>query len=148
MRKFLIIFFILLTGCGYESIYIEKNINDFEFKNITLIGDRNINKKISSVLNFKEDKKKNNLNEIIIKSNKNIFETSKNNKGQIETYKTSITLNLIIKKNDNIVKKKQFIEDFSYNNKDNKFDLNIYQKEVENNITNKIIEEIIIYLSL
>ena len=148
MRKFLIIFFILLTGCGYESIYIEKNINDFEFKNITLIGDRNINKKISSVLNFKEDKKKNNLNEIIIKSNKNIFETSKNNKGQIETYKTSITLNLIIKKNDNIVKKKQFIEDFSYNNKDNKFDLTIYQKEVENNITNKIIEEIIIYLSL
>lgn len=148
MRKFLIIFFILLTGCGYESIYIEKNINDFEFKNITLIGDRNINKKISSVLNFKEDKKKNNLNEIIIKSNKNIFETSKNNKGQIETYKTSITLDLIIKKNGNIIKKKQFIEDFSYNNKDNKFDLNIYQKEVENNITNKIIEEIIIYLSL
>lgn len=148
MRKFLIIFFILLTGCGYESIYIEKNINDFEFKNITLIGDRNINKKISSVLNFKEDKKKNNLNEIIIKSNKNIFETSKNNKGQIETYKTSITLDLIIKKNGNIIKKKQFIEDFSYNNKDNKFDLTIYQKEVENNITNKIIEEIIIYLSL
>ena len=148
MRKFLIIFFILLTGCGYKSIYIGKNINDFKFKNITLIGDRNINKKISSVLNFKEDKKKNNLNEIIIKSNKNIFETSKNNKGQIETYKTSITLDLIIKKNGNIIKKKQFIEDFSYNNKDNKFDLNIYQKEVENNITNKIIEEIIIYLSL
>ncbi len=148
MRKFLIIFFILLTGCGYKSIYIGKNINDFEFKNITLIGDRNINKKITTALNFKEDKKNNNLNEIIIESAKNIFETSKNNKGQIETYKTSITLNLVIKKNDNIVKKKQFIEDFSYNNKDNKFDLTIYQKEVENNITNKIIEEIIIYLSL
>ena len=148
MKNFLIIIFIFLAGCGYKSIYLGKNVNDLKFKKITLNGNQNINKKIYSALNLKEDQTNNNLNEIIIESSKIILETSKNNKGQIETYKTLVTVNLTLKNQDNIIRDKEFIEDFSYNNKDNKFDLTVYQREIENNITNKIIEEIIILLNL
>ena len=41
-----------------------------------------------------------------------------------------------------------FIEQFSYNNKDNKFELLQYQEEVKNNLINKIIEQAILYINL
>ena len=46
------------------------------------------------------------------------------------------------------MKEKTFKEDFSYNNMDNKFDLKIYQNDVENNLTKKIVDQIIIFLKL
>ena len=47
-----------------------------------------------------------------------------------------------------IIKNKTFMEDFSYNSRDNKFELVEYQDEVRDDIIKKIIEEIIIYLSI
>ena len=44
------------------------------------------------------------------------------------------------------MKDKNFISDFTYNNKENKFDLSQYQKEIEENLINKIIEKIYIFL--
>ena len=41
-----------------------------------------------------------------------------------------------------------FTKDFSYNNRESKSELTEYQKEIENNIVNEIIEEIIIYMNL
>ena len=40
------------------------------------------------------------------------------------------------------------MEDFSYNSRDNKFELVEYQDEVRDDIIKKIIEEIVIYLSI
>ena len=88
------------------------------------------------------------MNEIIISSNKKTEGTSKNSKGQIATYRTTLKLNITIKKNDEVVREKEFFKDFSYNNKENKFDLSEYQKEIEISLTNQIIEELIIYLNL
>ena len=75
-------------------------------------------------------------------------ETSKNSKGQTESFRTIIMLTLEIKENNTIIKSKNFNENFSYNNMDNKYNLSIYQNEVENNLVNKIIEELILYLNL
>ena len=38
--------------------------------------------------------------------------------------------------------------DFSYNTKDNKFDLAEYEKQIENNLVEEIIEKLIIYINL
>ena len=52
------------------------------------------------------------------------------------------------KGNNRLIKTKAFSEDFTYNNIENKYDLSTYQNDVENNLINKIVEDIIIFLNL
>ena len=55
MKKFLLIFIFLLSECGYQPIYISKNLSDVEFFKITLEGDADINRKVVESLSFKEN---------------------------------------------------------------------------------------------
>ena len=64
------------------------------------------------------------------------------------TLKTIVKIKLTILNENKIIKERMFSEGFSYNNKNNKFDLAKYQDEVKNNLVDKIIEQIDIYLSL
>lgn len=146
MKKIFILLLFLITSCGYQPIYITKNTKDYTFQKITLIGNNKINKSIVSAINFKENSTNN--NELILTSNISISETSKNSKGQVASYRTTITINFKIKNNQNVIKNKDFIKDFSYNNMKNKFKLVEYQKDVEKSLTSKIVEELIIYLNL
>lgn len=148
MKKILILIIFLTAACGYQPMYISKNTENYTFKEITLTGNDKINKKIVSALNLKKDSTGVNKNEAYIDSDINIFVTSKNSKGQITSYRTTITLNFKIKDNNEITKNKKFLKDFSYNNKENKFKLNQYQKSIEKSLTKKIIEEMVIYLDL
>ena len=148
MKKILILILFLTTACGYQPIYLGKNTNDFNFNKITLIGNKKINNNIVTTLNFKLQNTKDSKDEVILNSNINIYETSKNSKGQVATYRTTIKVNLKIKDNNNLIKDKDFLKSFSYNNLENKFDLVKNQKDIENSLTKKIIEELIIYLSL
>ena len=45
-------------------------------------------------------------------------------------------------------KQKDFTSNFTYNNIENKFDFSQYQKNIEINLINGIIEEIFIFLTL
>ena len=148
MKKILILIIFLTAACGYQPIYISKNTENYTFKEITLTGNDKINKKIVSALNLKKDSTGVNKNEAYIDSDINIFVTSKNSKGQITSYRTTITLNFKIKDNNEINKNKKFLKNFSYNNKENKFKLTEYQKSIEKSLTKKIIEEMVIYLAL
>ena len=148
-KKFLIIIFYFLSACsGYQPIYKAQNTNDYLFKSIEVAGDQKINKRIVSALNLKKDDTDESLNEIKITSKKNIENTSKDSLGQVSSYRTTVQLYVTIKNSNNIIKEKQFIKDFSYNKKENKFDLIEYQKEIEKSLVNKIIEELILYLNL
>ena len=54
IRKiFLLIIFLLISSCGYETIYSKKNINvyNFSLNETNFIGDRIINLKIKEKLN-------------------------------------------------------------------------------------------------
>jgi len=144
------IFFILLflSSCGYQPLYTNQNQKNFAFEKVTLIGDKVLNRKIISALNIKEKKDNDLIDEIILDTNKITRETSKDEKGQVASYRTLISLNLTIKNQNDILKTKSFNEDFSYNTMSNKFDLTEYQREIENNLINKIIDNLIIYLNL
>lgn len=148
MKKILLISIFLITSCGYQPIYLNKNPDNFIFKKITTSGDKTLNRKIVNIASMSEDSDRMFKNELILKSKIEIEETSRNSKGQVSSFRSIITVNLTIKNNELIVKNKVFVGDFSYNNRDNKFDLVEYQDEVKNNIINKIIEEIIIYINL
>ena len=148
MKKFLLIFIFLLSECGYQPIYISKNLNDLEFFKITLEGDADINRKVVGSLSFKENNLQDSLNSLLIKSSYKIIETSKSSKGQVESYKSQIILNFIITDGNEVVNSKNFSKEFSYNIKDNKFELIRYQNEVKDNLIDKIVEDIILYMNI
>lgn len=148
MKKIFIILMIFVSSCGYTPIYLEKNNKQFLFNKVISIGNENVNRKIINSLNILEENSNIKKNEITIYSKINIEETSKNSKGQVASYKTVVTLEITIKEKNKIINYKDFKKDFSYNNIDNKFNLSQYQKEVEKNLIEKIIEELIIYMNL
>ena len=148
MKKIIIIFILFVSSCGYQPIYVNKNTNALEFSQISIIGDVEINRKIINSLNIKKNSSSILKKELILSSSYEINETSKNSKGQVTSYRTEINLEFKIVNNNEIMKQKNFSKDFSYNNLDNKFDLTSYQDDVENNLVNKIIEELIIFINL
>ena len=148
MKKFIFLLIIFLSACGYQPIYVNKIKDKIEFSKISLSGNEEINFKILRSINIKENEKNNLNTDLELKSNFKVEETSKNSKGQTTSFRSVATIELTIKKDNEIQKNKVFSQDFTYANKDNKYDLVKYQSEIKNNILDKIIEEIILYLNL
>jgi len=148
MKKYLIIIIYLLASCGYQPIYINKNDSKMLFQSVQLFGDKIINRKILSALEIEEDKENTSLNNLIIESKEIITETSKDSKGRVKTFRTIIETKFTVKNDDKIVSEKVFNRNFSYNNKDNKFELSEYQEEINKSLVNEIIKELIIHINL
>ena len=146
MIKKIFILFFFVTACGYEPIYVNKN--EVFFKKITLVGDKQINRKIISSLSIKEKPQNLKDNQIILESSKIINTTSKDERGQPKTFRTNVMVKLIILENGIKLKEKIFSENFSYQNRDNKYDLFSYQDDVQNNLINKIIDNLTIFINL
>ena len=148
MRKFLLIFLFFVYSCGYQPLYTIKNFNKLTFKERVIQGDKDINRGIVSSTFIKQDLKNFLYEKIIIKNNQYIVETSKDSKGVPESYRMTINLEIKIIDKANIIKEKEFSEEFSYKNLDNKFDLYEYEIDVRNKLIKKITEKLIIYLNI
>ena len=146
IRKFLLISLILMAACGYQPIY-NKVLLDYKFNEIDLQGDQTINNKIINTLKIKKSNEVEFFDTLSIKSSKNIQETSKNSKGQVQTYRSIFNVEVSITRDNKIIKKQSFNESFSYDNKTSKFELTQYQIEVENIIINKIINDLMLFLN-
>ena len=146
MKKLIIILLLFTVSCGYKSIYSKNDQVILEFNEIVLNGNEKLNRQIINILNIK----KNILNDkkLLLTTTYNIEETSKNLKGEVETYRSIIKTQLIIKKGEKVLKNKNFSNEFSYNNKNNKFELTKYQNEIKNNLINDLSGEIILFLRL
>ena len=146
MKKLIIILLLFTVSCGYKSIYSKNDQVILEFNEIVLNGNEKLNRQIINILNLKEnilsDKK------LLLTTTYNTEETSKNLKGEVETYRSIIKTQVIIKKGEKIFKNKNFSNEFSYNNKNNKFELTKYQNEIKNNLINDLSGEIILFLRL
>ena len=150
MKKILILLqvvvFITLTNCGgYKSIYSSKTY-DFNVVSIEIDENNEINSKVKNSLKIFSNLDSGKDIIIKISSKKKINVTSKDSKGDPKTYAMSINLNLEIDQNG-IKRSSTFSETFGYNNKPNKFDLKKYERNIQNNLTEKIIESITLYLS-
>lgn len=148
MKKKFILILLFLTSCGFEPIYSSKNPNDFIFKKIETSGEKKINRRIISAISAEEKDINFSHKKLILESQKNIIETSKNTKGQPDSFKMIITLKITLINNKDNSSEKIFYEEFSYKNKDNKFDLSEYEIKLEDNLIDKIIEDLIIYLEI
>jgi outer membrane lipopolysaccharide assembly protein LptE/RlpB len=149
MKKIFILLLLIITSCGYQPIYkINQNIDTLKIKEIKLSGDQTLSEKISKELSIEIIKNNESLNKLGVDSQKNITETSKNSKGQVTSYRTTIsTIISIIDGDGNIIRKKNVSKQFSYNVLANKFKLKEYQEEIENNLINQIIRDINIFLN-
>ena len=147
MRNFFLILLFLLTSCGYQPLFTNKNANDFIFKEIEFKGDKEINRSLISSTFIKKDQDEFTFEKIIFESKK-ITETSKDSKGRPESFRMTIDLIITIIDDGKIVKNKTFSDAFSYKNLDNKFNLSEYENNVQNNLIEKITNDFLIYLNL
>ena len=148
--SYLLVFFIFL-GCGYQPIFSKRDFNNILIKNYTFVGDKSINRKLTSFLNLNKNKdQKTSPYELILDSKKLIKTVAKDSLGNASIYKTNISVNFILKdlaNNGKIIKSKTFSRSFSFSNMTNKFDLSQYQENVETNLVESLAEEIIIFIN-
>ena len=148
LKKLLILpILFLIINCSYEPIFSEKNINSISIGDLTVEGNKKINRLITSQLNINRNNNQNTSYDLNLNSSKKVETLAKDSRGNDSIYRTIITVNLTLKKQELIFKEKSFVLSFSYNNIENKFDLSEYQKNIETDLINKIIQEINIYLS-
>ena len=150
MKKLIIIVIALfiLNNCGYTPIYSSKD-NNFYIKELSQKSKSKLNSKIANNLKIFSNQNSKNIIQLEISSNKKINIISKDKKGDPSRFSMtiSLTINTLNKNNYEINKTKSFTEEFDYNNNSNKFSLKQYEKEIEDTLINKIVEESIIYLS-
>ena len=152
IKKFIIgIILLALTSCGYQPIYLNKNTSNISIGKIKLEGDKNVNRKIIMLIGLKENNLQKNSYNLNLKSEKKVSVIAKNKSGNASVYKTTIDVELTLRDvNDlsKIFKTKNFSLSFTYNNIENKFDLQQYQKNIEENLIKNIGKKIETFLNI
>ena len=141
----LILLFFILANCGFEPIYSSKKSN-FNIGEIKITNKNKFNSIIKNNLKNISNNESQNKFDLIINSEKKRIVSSKDSKGNPQLLTLIISVEVEIVK-DNVTKnKKNFSQSFSYSNNPNKFSLAQYEKNIEKNLINKIIENINTYL--
>jgi len=141
----LILLFFILANCGFEPIYSSKKSN-FNIGEIKITNKNKFNSIIKNNLKNISNNESQNKFDLIINSEKKRIISSKDTKGNPELLTMIISVEVQIIKDNVIKNKKNFTQNFSYSNNSNKFSLAQYEKDIEKNLINKIIENINTYL--
>ena len=138
--------FIFLSSCGYERIYqstqLDYNISKIEFK-----SNQKINKSIERIVRNLNKNIDGRQIEMVVNSQKIKTIITKDKKGNPNLFSLSINVELQLYEQEKLLSKKIFIMENKYSNDDNKFNLNIYEQNLEKNLNEKIIEKIYKYLN-
>ena len=141
----LILLFFILANCGFEPIYSSKKSN-FNIGEIKITNKNKFNSMIKNNLKNISNNESQNKFDLIINSEKKRIISSKDAKGNPQLLTMIISVEVQIIKDNVIKNKKNFSQNFSYSNNSNKFSLAQYEKDIEKNLINKIIENINTYL--
>jgi len=148
-KIFLLLFFLLLSSCGYEALYSKKNsINyNFSISKLNLVGDRDVNLKMKQRLNSYTLNKKNKNFKINIFSTSTKTVAAKNTAGDATSFKSTVAIKVEILTNEKLKNSFTMSENFNYNNNSDKFSLKRYEREIKNNLAETISEKLIFKLS-
>ena len=141
----LILLFFILANCGFEPIYSSKKSN-FNIGEIKITNKNRFNAIIENNLRNISNNESQNIFDLIINSERKKIVSSKDAKGNPQLLTMIISVEVQIIKNNVIKNTKNFSENFSYSNNSNKFSLGQYEKDIEKNLINQIIENINSYL--
>ena len=141
----LILLFFILANCGFEPIYSSKKSN-FNIGEIKITNKNKFNSIIKNNLKNISNNESQNKIDLIINSERKKIVSSKDAKGNPQLLTMIISVEVQIIKDNVIKNNKNFSQNFSYSNNSNKFSLAQYEKDIEKNLINKIIENINTYL--
>mgnify|MGYP001208873244 CR=1 FL=1 len=145
IKKIYFLLLLSLVSCGYEPIYSKKGQINFAIESFQTVGDKRINRKIVTAFNLKTQNEIDGY-ELLINSKKTIVTVSKDATGRTSAYNTIVTVTATLMEDSKVYKEQIFSSNFTYNNTKNKFELSQYQKDIESNLIDIIIEEISIFL--
>ena len=147
MKKyFLFIILLLFTQCDYKPIY-SKNNQNFGIKIIEFNENRS-NKILATRLeNYSYEKDNIYLYELKLFTSENKLILSKDTKGDPLLLGLKINLKIEVYEKDILITKKEYSEQFNYQNLSKKFELNSYESEIRSNIYNKMVSKILIDLA-
>ena len=146
-KTFIVLLFsLILSGCGYMSVY--KNIGQFNYKVLIVehIGDRDMRNLINSQLKKYSEIESDKIFKIKINTNyeKNII--AKDTAGKATDYQIKVTSNFNVE-SETINKIIKINETFNVKAMDNKFEEQTYDTIIKNNMANAIVKKIILQLS-
>ena len=139
----LLVLFLFFSNCGYTPIFSKKNIN-FTLENIEFSGDKDIEEKINSALyGYKNKPDKEKKISLVITSLKNISIASKNSKGEAQTNRINIDVNVKIILAENNIVEKNFSKSSIYAVIDRKSEQESVENKLIENLSSEIAQQII-----
>ena len=140
--NYILVFFLL--SCSYEPI-LNKKIYKFTININKLSGDQKVNSIIKN--NFNSLKGNENIYELVLSSNKEKNIISKNSKGDPAIYELIINVKYFVIKDSKTIFKNEINRKTTYNNIEDKFELENYEKNIIDNLSTNISEIIILSIS-
>ena len=136
----LLLFF---SSCGYTPIFSKKDVN-FSIVKIEFLGDNNVGKNIDNVLSsYKNKAGKEKKISLTIVNSKNITIASKNSKGEAETNRINVDVNVKIILAENSFLQKNFNKSSIYTVIDRKSEQKLIEKKLIENLSSEIAQQII-----
>ena len=147
MKKYyLFIILLLFAQCDYKPIY-SKNNQNFGIKIIEFNENRS-NKILATRLeNYSYEKENVFLYELKLSTSENKLILSKDTKGDPLLLGLKINLKIEVYEKGKLITKKEYNEQFNYQNLSKKFELNSYEREIRSNIFDKMVSKILIDLT-
>ena len=145
MRKIIaLLLLITLVSCGFKPMFSSSESN-FSINKIEYSG------KMGEIIfnNLKQYLKKDGRDynyDLLAKVSENKEITLKDKKGNPSGFRQTITANLSVFENDELIFEKTFQKKFDYGNSLKKFELSKFENEIKKSMLNKISEEIILSL--
>ena len=146
MKKYLFIILLLFNQCDYKPIYSQNNQN-FGIKIIEFNENRSNKILATRLKNYSYKKNNLFLYELKLLTSENKLILSKDTKGDPLLLGLKINLKIEVYEKDKLVAKKEYNEQFNYQNLSKKFELNSYENEIRLNIYDKMISKILIDLA-
>lgn len=145
--KFVLIFFLFLSNCGYVPMYSNSNNINFNILIIENIGDRDVNNLI--ITNLKRFSKNSSQKNIKIKINSSYQKNSiaKDTTGNTTDYEIKISTIFFIEKDKEDKYELILTENFSFKKLSSNFDELEYEKTIKENLVRNIIQKFIQHLS-
>ena len=146
LKIFALVTFLIpsLLGCGYQSIYSEKNDLNFYITSMEFSGNSEINKFIENKLSKFDDKKEREI-KVIINSNFSKNPIIKDKKGNVTNYELVAQINLTVKKgekSENI----SFNESLKIERNNDNFEQVKYEAKIKKNLYQILTNRIIFFL--
>ena len=147
IKKFTIIIFIalLLSGCGYSSLYKNYSDKKINLEIVKIDGDKELNNFILSNLNKYRNKEGREI-KISISTNYTKSVIARDTKGSISNYQLEANAVFKIYVN-NEIQSISMSEDFVMKNISDSYEKKNYEKTIKQNLSNSIANELILRLS-